>query len=186
MVRPLTPNGRDAHSVGHLHPIRRGCPGRSRAAWRLVSAAALATLLGGPAEPCDQRVVPEHDAWTSVGRANFILDSLIASGKSVPMIVVMPAGHIRGGAIGVVGHARGETGRPVAKEGPATALVRDGEGRLPAGYHEGPGGDVRDAGVRADAVQVSAPFSGASGARSRRGASREASGACGCRRRRPS
>lgn len=41
------------------------------------------------------------DAWTSVGRANFILDSLIASGKAVPMIVVMPAGHIRGGAMGM-------------------------------------------------------------------------------------
>jgi len=33
------------------------------------------------------------DSWTSVGRANFILDSLIASGKAKPMIVVMPAGH---------------------------------------------------------------------------------------------
>lgn len=32
-------------------------------------------------------------AWTSVGRAGFILDSLIASGKALPMIVVMPAGH---------------------------------------------------------------------------------------------
>jgi enterochelin esterase family protein len=33
------------------------------------------------------------DAWTSVGRAGFILDNLIASGKAAPMIVVMPAGH---------------------------------------------------------------------------------------------
>jgi len=33
------------------------------------------------------------DSWTSVGRANFILDNLIADGKAVPMIVVMPAGH---------------------------------------------------------------------------------------------
>ena len=33
------------------------------------------------------------DAWTSVGRAGFILDNLIASGKAVPMIVVMPNGH---------------------------------------------------------------------------------------------
>jgi enterochelin esterase-like enzyme len=38
------------------------------------------------------------DAWTSVGRAHLILDGLIASGKAVPMIIVMPAGHIRGGA----------------------------------------------------------------------------------------
>jgi enterochelin esterase-like enzyme len=33
------------------------------------------------------------DSWTSVGRANFLLDNLIAAGKAVPMIVVMPAGH---------------------------------------------------------------------------------------------
>lgn len=33
------------------------------------------------------------DSWTSVGRANFILDNLIATKKAVPMIVVMPAGH---------------------------------------------------------------------------------------------
>ena len=41
------------------------------------------------------------DAWTSVGRAHLILDSLIASRKAVPMIVVMPAGHIRGGLPGM-------------------------------------------------------------------------------------
>ena len=33
------------------------------------------------------------DSWTSVGRANFILDNLIAAGKARAMIVVMPAGH---------------------------------------------------------------------------------------------
>jgi enterochelin esterase-like enzyme len=33
------------------------------------------------------------DAWTSVGRAGFILDNLIAAGKARPMVVVMPAGH---------------------------------------------------------------------------------------------
>jgi enterochelin esterase family protein len=33
------------------------------------------------------------DSWTSVGRAGFILDNLIADGKAKPMIVVMPAGH---------------------------------------------------------------------------------------------
>jgi enterochelin esterase-like enzyme len=33
------------------------------------------------------------DAWTTVGRAGFILDNLIASGKAKPMIVAMPAGH---------------------------------------------------------------------------------------------
>jgi enterochelin esterase-like enzyme len=35
------------------------------------------------------------DAWTTVGRASFILDNLIAEKKAKPMIVAMPAGHIR-------------------------------------------------------------------------------------------
>jgi enterochelin esterase-like enzyme len=34
------------------------------------------------------------DSWTSVGRANFILDNLIAEGRAKPMIIVMPAGHV--------------------------------------------------------------------------------------------
>lgn len=32
--------------------------------------------------------------WSTVGRAGFILDNLIAAGKAKPMIVVMPAGHV--------------------------------------------------------------------------------------------
>ncbi len=35
------------------------------------------------------------DAWTTVGRAGFILDNLIAAGKAKPMVMVMPAGHTR-------------------------------------------------------------------------------------------
>jgi len=35
------------------------------------------------------------ESWTSVGRAGFILDNLIAAGKAKPMIIVMPAGHTR-------------------------------------------------------------------------------------------
>ena len=47
------------------------------------------------------------DAWSSVGRAGFILDNLIADGKAKPMIVVMPHGHTRkttggGGGGGIV------------------------------------------------------------------------------------
>jgi enterochelin esterase-like enzyme len=33
------------------------------------------------------------DAWTSIGRAGFILDNLIAEKKAKPMVVIMPAGH---------------------------------------------------------------------------------------------
>jgi enterochelin esterase-like enzyme len=35
------------------------------------------------------------DSWTSIGRAGFILDNLIAAKKAKPMIIVMPAGHTR-------------------------------------------------------------------------------------------
>ncbi|MBN2243312.1 MAG: esterase [Acidobacteria bacterium] len=38
------------------------------------------------------------DSWTTVGRAGFILDNLIAEKKAKPMIVVMPAGHTPGGS----------------------------------------------------------------------------------------
>jgi enterochelin esterase-like enzyme len=40
------------------------------------------------------------DSWTSVGRANFILDNLIATNKARPMIVVMPAGHTSAAGFG--------------------------------------------------------------------------------------
>jgi enterochelin esterase-like enzyme len=43
------------------------------------------------------------DAWTTVGRAGFILDNLIAEKKAKPMIVVMPAGHTRRGVAGIGG-----------------------------------------------------------------------------------
>jgi enterochelin esterase family protein len=33
------------------------------------------------------------DSWSSVGRAGFILDNLIAAGKAKPMVVIMPHGH---------------------------------------------------------------------------------------------
>jgi enterochelin esterase-like enzyme len=35
------------------------------------------------------------DSWSSVGRAGFIMDNLIAAHKAKPMVVVMPAGHTR-------------------------------------------------------------------------------------------
>ena len=45
------------------------------------------------------------EAWTSVGRAGFVLDNLIAAGKAKPMIVVMPAGHTAPGGFRVPGQA---------------------------------------------------------------------------------
>jgi enterochelin esterase-like enzyme len=42
------------------------------------------------------------DSWSSVGRAGFILDNLIAAKKVKPMVVVMPAGHVRPSGSGPV------------------------------------------------------------------------------------
>ncbi|HEX7139931.1 MAG TPA: alpha/beta hydrolase-fold protein [Vicinamibacterales bacterium] len=54
------------------------------------------------------------ESWTSVGRAGFILDNLIAAKKAVPMIVVMPAGH---------------TSRtPLGRGAPTPAAATDGRG----------------------------------------------------------
>jgi len=38
----------------------------------------------------------DDEGWTRSGRANCIMDNLIAAGRSVPMVVVMPDGHILG------------------------------------------------------------------------------------------
>jgi enterochelin esterase-like enzyme len=43
------------------------------------------------------------DSWTSVGRAGFILDNLIAAKKARSMVVVMPAGHTRAFGLGFGG-----------------------------------------------------------------------------------
>ncbi|HVG56824.1 MAG TPA: alpha/beta hydrolase-fold protein [Vicinamibacterales bacterium] len=43
------------------------------------------------------------DSWTTVGRAGFILDNLIATQKAKPMVVVMPAGHATRAQDNVVG-----------------------------------------------------------------------------------
>ncbi len=48
------------------------------------------------------------DAWSSVGRAGFILDNLIAAKKARPMIIVMPAGHTSRGPGSPMGRAATE------------------------------------------------------------------------------
>lgn len=45
------------------------------------------------------------DSWSSIGRAGFILDNLIADKKAKPMVVVMPAGHTRPRVPGVSGQS---------------------------------------------------------------------------------
>jgi len=60
------------------------------------------------------------DSWSSVGRAGFILDNLIAANKAKPMIVVMPAGHVNGAgaALGAPVPAAAVTGMPGVGTGP--------------------------------------------------------------------
>ena len=66
----------------------------------------------------------DEDAWLTMGRANIIMDNLIAAGKAKPMIVVMPNGNAT--QIGVAGlRLRPDAG----------AAVGDG-----AGAAAGPGG----------------------------------------------
>jgi enterochelin esterase family protein len=60
------------------------------------------------------------EAWTSVGRAGFILDNLIAAKKIKPMVVVMPAGHT---SASTFGGGRGAT--PAAGGAPAQPPVLD-------------------------------------------------------------
>ena len=35
-----------------------------------------------------------EDTWTVVGRANLIVDNLLAGGKARPLVIVMPYGHV--------------------------------------------------------------------------------------------
>jgi enterochelin esterase family protein len=41
-----------------------------------------------------------EETWTKVGRANLIADNLIAQGKAIPMIIVMPYGNVRPAPMG--------------------------------------------------------------------------------------
>ena len=72
------------------------------------------------------------DAWTSVGKANFILDSLIASGKAKPMIVVMPLGY---GTMAVLSPGRNPTMSEQSYELYQKALLTEVMPQIEANYH---------------------------------------------------
>jgi enterochelin esterase family protein len=66
------------------------------------------------------------EAWTSVGRAGFILDNLIAAKKVKPMVVVMPAGHTNTMPARGRGAAPGAApGAPAAAPSPIDDFARD-------------------------------------------------------------
>ena len=70
----------------------------------------------------------DEDAWVTMGRANMILDNLIAAGKAKPMIVVMPNGN----ASQTVsqGYAYGPTPAPQSFQAPAPPPLQTAGGAL--------------------------------------------------------
>jgi enterochelin esterase-like enzyme len=74
----------------------------------------------------------DEDAWVNMGRANIILDNLIAKGQAKPMIVVMPNGNAN--QIVTQGYAYGPTPPARAVVAPAPPPVQAAQGRgAPAG-----------------------------------------------------
>jgi len=76
----------------------------------------------------------DEDAWTTMGRANVILDNLIALGKAKPMIVVMPNGNATQIVSQGYGYGLTPPRRPVvaAAPPPVQAAQGLGAGRAPA------------------------------------------------------
>ncbi|RPJ57113.1 MAG: esterase [Acidobacteria bacterium] len=91
----------------------------------------------------------DEDAWTNMGRANIILDNLIAAGKAKPMIVVMPNGNAP--QIIAQGYAYGPTPRPGATTAPAPPPVQAQQGGLRAAAPAAAPGAPAAAGARAGA-----------------------------------
>jgi enterochelin esterase-like enzyme len=75
----------------------------------------------------------DEDAWVTMGRANIILDNLIAQGKAKPMLVVMPNGNAT--QIVSQGYAYGPTPppRPVVAPAPPPVQAAQGRAGMPGG-----------------------------------------------------
>jgi enterochelin esterase family protein len=72
----------------------------------------------------------DEDAWTTMGRANIILDNMIAKGECKPMIVVMPNGNAT--QIVSQGYAYGPTPPRQSVTAPAPPPVQAAQGGLGA------------------------------------------------------
>ena len=70
----------------------------------------------------------DEDAWDTMGRANIIMDNLLAAGKIKPMIVVMPNGN----ATQTVSQGYGFGPTPAAHVGNRAAAARTGRRRSQA------------------------------------------------------
>jgi enterochelin esterase family protein len=80
----------------------------------------------------------DEDAWTTMGRANIILDNLIADGKAKPMIIVMPNGNAT--QIVSQGYAYGPTPPRQSVTAPAPPPVQAAQGAGPGRPPGPPGG----------------------------------------------
>jgi enterochelin esterase-like enzyme len=69
----------------------------------------------------------DEDAWVTMGRANIILDNMIAAGKAKPMLVVMPNGNVT--QVVSQGYAYGPTPPVRAVTAPAPPPVQAAQGR---------------------------------------------------------
>ena len=97
----------------------------------------------------------DEDAWTTMGRANVILDNLIAQGKAKPMLVVMPNGNAT--QIVSQGYAYGPTPPRQSVTAPAPPPVQAAQGGL--GMGRGPAAAPGAAG-QAPAGRGAAPGGG--------------------------
>jgi enterochelin esterase-like enzyme len=71
----------------------------------------------------------DEEAWTAMGRANVIMDNLIAQGKAKPMLIVMPNGNAS--QIVSQGYAYGPTPPRQSVTAPAPPPVQAAQGRGP-------------------------------------------------------
>src|SRR5207253_5800548 len=83
-----------------------------------------------------------ESGWTLIGRANNILDNLIAEGKAKPMVAWMPSGH----AIQSSGPGPARTSKPPAGPAARAAAGPAGPVGAPTGRRRPFGGDRRAAG----------------------------------------
>jgi enterochelin esterase-like enzyme len=99
----------------------------------------------------------DEDAWVTMGRANIILDNLIAAGKAKPMIVVMPNGNAA--QIVSQGYAYGPTPPARAVVAPAPPPVQAAQGNVmgQAGRGAAPQAPAAGAPAAAGAAAGAAP-----------------------------
>ena len=100
----------------------------------------------------------DEDAWTTMGRANVIMDNLIAQGKAKPMIVVMPNGNAT--QIVSQGYAYGPTPPHQSVTAPAPPPVQAAQDM---GGGRGPGGPPPAGAPPAAGAQAAAGGRGAQG-----------------------